>query len=402
MRGRIEGYMNKFASPFCVYTNHIEVFCLTNLILNYADIICRQFILCKIRMIVSCVQDARCNGLIPHPRNAGGVLSWRMCFMDNSTILITGFSGFVARHFVEYLYINCTNVRIVGIDIKEPLYALDMYLPNIDIDFHYVDMTNKDELEDVFKKSLPDYVLHLAAFSSVAYSWKHPSASFMNNSNIFLNLIEIVRDYNAKCKILSVGSSEEYGAVTVEDLPLRENQDLAPLSPYAVARVSQEMLSKIFAETYGLNIILTRSFNHIGPRQDHRFVVPSFIERILAIKRQGNNSGNIETGDLNIIRDFVDVRDVVRAYYMLLKKGKVGQIYNVCSGTPTSLRRIVDLINECLEMNVTTQINQEYVRPQDNPIIVGSPFKIENEIGWYPEIPLKRTIKDMIDSYDSE
>ena len=320
--------------------------------------------------------------------------------MNNKTILITGFSGFVARHFVEYLAGKCMNVHIIGIDVREPSLVLNMYEPNVKIDFFCIDMTNKDQLENVFKKHVPDYVLHLAAYSSVAYSWKHPAESFLNNSYIFLNLIEIVRDYNAKCRILSVGSSEEYGRVNLEDIPLRENQDLFPLSPYAVARVSQEMLAKVFVEAYGLNIILTRSFNHIGPRQDQRFVVPSFINRILEIKKTGNISGSIETGDLSIIRDFVDVRDVVRAYYLLLVNGNIGQTYNICSGMPVALNRIVELINEYLGMNVTTYVNPEYVRPQDNPIIVGSPFKIENEIGWYPEISLKKTIKDMIDYYE--
>lgn len=316
--------------------------------------------------------------------------------MDGETVLITGFSGFVARHFVEYLAQKCKNVHVVGIDVNEPAYSLSVYEPNVKIDFFNVDMTDKEALKRVFESYIPDYVLHLAAYSSVAYSWSHPSESFLNNSNIFLNLIEIIRDYNAKCRILSVGSSEEYGLVKQEDLPLRENQDLMPLSPYAVARVSQEMLSKVFSDAYGLNIILTRSFNHIGPRQDQRFVVPSFIKRIIDIKVTGVTDGCIETGDLSIIRDFVDVRDVVRAYYLLLIKGHVGQIYNICSGIPVKLSRIVEMVNEHLNMNVTTKVNPKYVRPQDNPIIVGSPFKIENELGWYPEIPLRKTISDMI------
>ena len=321
--------------------------------------------------------------------------------MNNSTILITGFSGFVARHFLEYINENCKNVHAIGIDINGPNYDLSTYEPNVHVDFYKVDMTDMDSLKSVFDEYVPDYILHLAAFSSVAYSWKNPSQSFMNNSNIFLNLIETVRNYNINCRILSVGSSEEYGCVKQEDLPLREYQALEPLSPYAVARVSQEMLSKVFVDAYGMNIILTRSFNHIGPRQDERFAVPSFIKRILDIKKKGDKEGTIETGDLSIVRDFVDVRDVVRAYYLLLKKGNIGQIYNICSGTPTKLSRIIDLINENLNMQVSTKVNPEYVRPQDNPVIVGSPLKIESEIGWYPEISLKNTIKDMVEYFEN-
>ena len=131
------------------------------------------------------------------------------------------------------------------------------------------------------------------------------------------------------------------------------------------------------------------------------FVVPSFINRILDIKERGEREGIIEVGDLNIVRDFVDVRDVVRAYYMLLRDGKVGEIYNVCSGIPIKLGMIIDMINDATGMMVTTKVNQEFVRPQDNAIIVGSPFKIGNDLGWYPEIALKQSIKDMIEYYEN-
>ena len=150
------------------------------------------------------------------------------------------------------------------------------------------------------------------------YSWQHPEDSFTNNCNIFLNLIDAIRKSSPNCRILSVGSSEEYGNVAHADLPIRENQPLNPLSPYAVARVSQEQLSRVYVDAFGMQIIMTRSFNHIGPRQDERFVIPSFVKQILGIKHSGLSKGEIETGDVSIIRDFVDVRDVVDAYYKLL------------------------------------------------------------------------------------
>lgn len=316
--------------------------------------------------------------------------------MNNSKILITGFSGFVARHFVEFLYKENINAEIYGIDIKEPQYSLNTYEPQIKISFQKLDMTNDKELHNLFERFSPDYILHLAAYSSVAYSWHNPIDSFMNNSNIFLNLLKTVQDYNSECRILSVGSSEEYGNVRKEDLPIRENQMLNPNSPYAVARVSQEMLSKIFAETFHLNIVLTRSFNHIGPMQDDRFVVPSFIKRILKIKTDGQDEGIIETGDVSIIRDFVDVRDVVRAYYLLLLKGKSGEVYNICSGKMVSLINVLNMIAEQIGVKITTRVNPEYVRPNDNKIMVGSPLKIESELGWHSEISLNDTLNDMI------
>lgn len=317
--------------------------------------------------------------------------------MKNKKILITGFSGFVARHFVDYLFFSKIGAEIYGIDIKEPPYDIIQYSPELKIKFRVLDMTNTEQLTDLFHEFTPDYILHLAAYSSVAYSWENPAESFMNNSNIFLNLIRAVQEYNPGCRVLSVGSSEEYGNVDKEDLPIKEDHLLQPTSPYAVARVSQEMLSKIFSETFHLNIVLTRSFNHIGPRQDERFAVPSFLRKILDIKRNGQKSGEIETGDISVVRDFVDVRDVVRAYYLLLLKGRPGEIYNICSGKGVSLNDLIDMIAQQAGVEVTTKINPRFIRPRDNEIIIGSPCKIEAELGWYPEISLYKTIHDMIE-----
>lgn len=312
------------------------------------------------------------------------------------TILITGFSGFVASHFVEFLYNNDLQYKIVGIDRGNPRFDYSKFKDKLTIDFYIVDLMDPKGLREVFLKTMPDYVLHLAAFSSVAYSWKYPAESFTNNSNIFLNLVDVIRDTDVNCRILSVGSSEEYGDVAHENLPIRENQQLDPLSPYAVARVAQEWLSKCYVQAYDMNIIMTRSFNHIGPRQDERFVIPSFIKRIKDIKNSGKREGTIETGNLDIIRDFVDVRDVVRAYYLLLVNGKIGEIYNVCSGHGIKLSDVVKIISNILDVNISTVINPAYVRPNDNMEIVGSPYKIETELGWHPNIRLETTLKDMI------
>ncbi|MBP3296472.1 MAG: GDP-mannose 4,6-dehydratase, partial [Lachnospiraceae bacterium] len=266
----------------------------------------------------------------------------------------------------------------------------------LNIRFSVIDLMDKEALKSAFATFRPDYCLHLAAFSSVAYSWKYPSESFTNNSNIFLNLIDAIRETDASCRVLSVGSSEEYGNVSRSELPLKESQRVNPVSPYAVARVSQELMSKVYVKAYGMNVIMTRSFNHIGPRQDDRFVIPSFIKRIIDIKKSGKDEGEIETGDTSIIRDFVDVRDVVRAYYMLLENGTPGEIYNICSGNAYRLADIIDGIAAQVGVKVTTKVNPEFVRPDDNKEIVGSAYKIESELGWKPVIDIKDTLRDMI------
>lgn len=316
--------------------------------------------------------------------------------MKKSKILITGFSGFVSRHFLHFLYENNIVCDVLGTDVRMPTFNYTSFEDKINIKFKCVDLLNEEEIRKTFLQFVPDYILHLASFSSVAFSWKYPTESFANNTNIFCNLVTVAKEFNKDCRILSVGSSEEYGNVTEEDLPLKETHILKPVSPYAVARVAQEMLSQVFADSYKLNIILTRSFNHIGPWQDERFVIPSFINKIIRIKKSNRSEGIIETGNIEIVRDFLDVRDVVRAYYLLLTRGNSGEVYNVCSGEGILLKDAIQIIADLLAVKVTTRINPEFVRPGDNKVIIGTYEKIGKELGWEPEIKFEKTLSDMI------
>jgi len=314
-------------------------------------------------------------------------------------LLITGFSGFVSRHFLQFLYEERMPMEIYGVDMQEPTFDYSIYTDVLDIKFRKLNLLDISNLRCLFTEYTPDYILHLASYSSVAYSWQHPTESFINNTNIFLNLATVVKEFNCRCRILSIGSSEEYGNIREQDLPIKEDMQLKPISPYAVARVSQEMLSRVFVDSFHMNIIMTRSFNHIGPWQDSRFVIPNFVKQIVVQKKQGIIEGNINTGDVSIVRDFVDVRDVVRAYYLLLMKGTVGEVYNVCSGRGTPLKDIICLIADALGISITPIISPELIRPNDNKNIVGCNQKIREEIGWKPTILLETTIQDMISSY---
>ncbi len=311
-------------------------------------------------------------------------------------ILVTGFSGFVGHHFLQYLYDRHPDTEVYGIDLREPTYDYKSYGDKLLVHFRTVNMLDIDQLRELFTYFRPDYILHLASFSSVAYSWKFPNESFSNNTDIFLKLVTAVKESNLNCRILSVGSSEEYGNVDPKYIPIKEDTPLNPTSPYAVARISQEMLSKLFATNYGMEIIMTRSFNHIGPWQDDRFVVPSFAKRIKSLKEQGKSSGVIETGDISIVRDFVDVRDVVRAYYMLLKKGRNGEIYNICTGEGRTLKEIIDMISSILDMEIYNVVNPEYIRPNDNKIIIGDNSKIKTETSWEPQRDITQTLRDIL------
>lgn len=309
--------------------------------------------------------------------------------------LITGFSGFVSKHFLNFLEEHGTQASVLGIDTQTPDFSITHY-KNIHCHYEKIDMLDKDDLENVIYQFQPNYVLHLASYSSVAYSWKNPAASFTNNTNILLNLLETIRSNNIRCRILSVGSSEEYGNVDASCLPLRESSPVDPVSPYAVARVSQEMLSKVYIHGYKLDIIMTRSFNHIGPGQKEIFVVSSFAKQLTDLAKKAAKQGQLRVGDITIVRDFLDVRDVVRAYYVLFEKGHSGEIYNVCSGRGNALSEIIDSMSGKLNLKIKIKVNPSLIRPADNKAIIGCNEKIKSHTGWDSKISLDTSIDDIL------
>ena len=318
--------------------------------------------------------------------------------------LITGFSGFVSYYFLKHLDETAEGkIEVLGLDLNKPLnFEQDYNFNNLVIRFIPINLLDYNSLEIALTSFSPDSILHLAAFSSVGASWKKPVESFANNTNIFLNLAEAVRKNNIKCRILSVGSSEEYGNVSEKDIPLSENKNPAPLSPYAIARVSQEMMSKCYVDSFAQDIVMTRSFNHIGPRQKDVFVIPSFVKQLVYGFMDGNKEILMHTGDVSIIRDFTDVRDVVRAYDFLIRNGKSGEIYNVCSGKGHSLNDIIAIVANKLGVKVQIKKDESLVRPKDNMIIVGNNEKINEHVGWKPQIPLEKTLDDMIEFWKKQ
>lgn len=311
-------------------------------------------------------------------------------------ILITGFSGFVSNHFLHFLSTLNESFEIVGVSRG----SVDgVNYPNLHIKTYQGDLKSDHFIKEIISSTKPDYILHLASDSSVAYSWDNPLESFQNNTNIFLNLVEAVRISKTKCRILSVGSSEQYGIVDEKTLPLYEEHILNPISPYAVARVSQEMLGKIYSKGYGLDIVMTRSFNHIGTAQTDKFVIASFVKQIVQRKKEQLNTP-LNVGNVEIVRDFLDVRDVVKAYWGLLLNGENGEVYNICSGKGISLKQIIEKILNLVEVDFSYQINPDLVRPSDNPIIIGSSNKIKNRIGWQPTINIDDSLRDIINYWN--
>jgi GDP-4-dehydro-6-deoxy-D-mannose reductase len=317
-------------------------------------------------------------------------------------ILITGISGFVGGHFVHYLTTNHNVFEIHGISRSKPAWDF-VNTPAGLLNghyFHQADLNDIPKIKSLIVEIQPDYILHLAAQSSVAESWKSPVFSFMNNTNIFLNIIDTVRLNDNAARVLSIGSSEQYGIVSENDLPISEDRPQCPENPYAVARVAQEQLARIYAKGYNLDICCTRSFNHCGPGQTDRFVVSAIVKQFVKIAH-GLQDPVIHIGNGAIVRDFVDVHDVVEAYNLLLTKGKKGEVYNICSGQGRAIRDIVTMLSNMFDIHVQVHQEQSQIRPIDNPRIVGSFQKIQRDLGWRPTIPFEQSLQSMYEYWDA-
>lgn len=308
--------------------------------------------------------------------------------------LITGISGFVGGHYIEHLFAKKPGAEVIGIDRCWPDLGFLKKSFRKKIRFHRGSLLTGQLISDLIKRSRPDYIVNLASYSSVAYSWKDPAGCFANNTNIFLNLVEAARKAGTKARILSIGSSEEYGIVDKKDIPLTEDSPLNPVNPYAVARVSQEQISKVYASGYGIAIICTRSFNHIGPRQKDIFAVSSFARQVTEGKL--GRRRKILCGNLDIVRDFIDVRDVVKAYDLLLQKGTPGEIYNVCSGQGHKLSEILDMLQKKAKTSLPVEVKPGLIRPVDNPVIIGSCEKLRKKTGFRRRYTLSESLADML------
>lgn len=309
-----------------------------------------------------------------------------------SKYLITGVTGFVGRYFVEYLQKHEPDALIYGIDRAS---ACDL-----DINHTALDLCDAQALNLLLKELQPDYVLHLASISSVGQSWQNPTDCFKNNTDIMLNLLEAVAKNSPHSRILSIGSSEEYGNYPSEKMPLTEDMPLNPQNPYAVAKVSQELLCKLYAQSMNIDVVMTRSFNHIGPRQSDKFVVPSFIKQLVEIKNGAPNK--MLVGNIKVKRDFLDVRDVVDAYYKLLHTGKKGEVYNVCSGKAVSLQEIIKTTSDILDITPNIEVDKTRLRPNDTMLVLGCNDKLSKELGWQNKCVLTDTIRDIIRIFNNE
>ncbi|MCM1321735.1 MAG: GDP-mannose 4,6-dehydratase [Bacteroides sp.] len=309
--------------------------------------------------------------------------------------LVTGYAGFVGYHFIAYLNsIAKEIISILGLDVNIPNDFSKWDFQNLIIEHCSINLMNLDEVRSTVMNFKPTHIVHLAAFSSVGKSWQKPAEYFSNNTGIFLNLLESVKDSGLYCKILNIGSSEEYGFVKENQLPLVEDMRINPANPYAVTKMAQESIASVYSRGFGMDIVSTRSFNHIGPRQQDTFVVASFAKQVANVFLDRKKSLDLTTGNLNIIRDFLDVRDVVSAYKVLLEKGKSGEVYNICSGEGISLNAIIKELSEISGIRISTHMDINLLRPNDISKIIGCNQKLINDTGWKRVYTLHQTLAD--------
>ena len=308
-------------------------------------------------------------------------------------VLITGIAGFAGSHLAELLVrkgneVFGTCLAGESLDNIRPI-SRRLHLSTCDI-------TQFDHLFRVIKRISPDQIYHLAALSSVAKSFSQPLDTIGTNIHGTLYLLEIIRNLKKPIKILVVGSSDMYGKVTPKEVPITEEKALLPVSPYGMSKAACDLLAYQYFKSYGVYAIRARAFNHSGPRQSSGFVIPDFASQIAQIEA-GLLPPVIEVGDLSSKRDLSDVRDVVRAYVALMRRGKPGQAYNICSQQAYRIKDVLKSLLALSKQKIKVKVDKEKYRPAEIPILMGSNSKTKEATGWKPRIPLRKTLKDTLD-----
>jgi GDP-4-dehydro-6-deoxy-D-mannose reductase len=306
-------------------------------------------------------------------------------------VLITGVAGFVGGHVVDFLRDQQPKAEIVGLDNRPGARARAL-----GIEIVKADLEDAASIRSALARVRPDRVIHLAAQSSPQRSWEDPAGTLRTNVLGMLNLLEAVRGGAAAPRMVAVGSADEYGLVGPDEVPLREDAPLRPASPYAVSKVAQGYLALQYALSPGLHVVRTRTFHHTGPRRGEQFAESSFARQLAEIEA-GQRPPRLEVGNLEAVRDFTDVRDVVRAYWLLLDRGVPGEVYNVCTGRGLRLRDLLERLIALSGLRVEVLVDATRLRPADAPILVGDPGRLRAATGWEPEVPLERTLGDLLD-----
>jgi len=306
--------------------------------------------------------------------------------------LITGITGFAGSHLAELLLKK--NHEVYGAvrwrSKTENIEHIRKQLKLVE-----ADLLDAHSMENLIKKTKPDYIFHLAAQSFVLSSWHAPAHTLNLNIIGQVNLFEAIREVGINPVIQIACSSEEYGLVYPNEVPIKETNPLRPLSPYGVSKVAQDMLGWQYFESYGMKIVRTRGFNHTGPRRGDVFAESTFAKQIAEIEK-GKKKPIIEVGNLKAKRDYTDVRDMVRAYLLAVEKGKPGEVYNICSGKAYPIKDILDTLLSLSKKKIKIKIDPQRLRPSDVEILLGDCSKFKRTTGWETKINIERTLEDLL------
>lgn len=308
--------------------------------------------------------------------------------------LITGISGFAGSHLAEYL-LSLKDHQVSGtIKWRSRLENISHILDRIQL--CECDIRDPVSVRKTIEALKPDYIFHLAAQSYVPFSWRAPVETLSTNIIGEVNIFEAVREMGLDTRIQIAGSSEEYGLVHPNEVPIKESNPLRPLSPYGVSKIAQDMLGFQYFKSYGLKIVRTRAFNHTGPRRGEVFVTSSFARQLVEIEK-GKRKPVLHVGNLDAVRDFCDVRDVVRAYFLALVKGEPGEVYNIASGKGVRISELLERLIAIAKVKVKVEQDPTRMRPSDVELLVGSAEKFSAKTGWKPEIPFDKTLLDLVE-----
>lgn len=306
--------------------------------------------------------------------------------------LITGSEGFVGHHLWRELEENGYDVN--GTTLKVPESGLPEHVFQCNI-------LEKETLKNLVAKLKPDVIFHLAAQAKTGLSFKEPQTTFEVNTIGTINLLEAVRAIEGYSpRILIVGTAEEYGPVTQDKLPVKESSDLNPNNPYAISKVANWFLARQYARSFGFDIVYVTPFNHTGPGQGTGFLAPDVASQIVEIER-GKHEPVLFTGDLSARRDFTDVRDVVKAYRLLVEKSQKGGRFIVSSGKSVPVQYVVDTLLGLAKVKIEHRVDPKRNRPSDIRELYGTHDKLTEVTGWEPEIPLDKTLSDLLEWYRS-
>lgn len=304
-------------------------------------------------------------------------------------VLITGATAFAGSHLADYL-IDEQCIEVHG--IKRPRSREEFVRK--EVTYHEADVTDIIGVASIVKKLKPDIIFHLAAQSFVPLSWQAPAATLSTNIIGTLQVLEAVRRENPKTTVHIAGSSEEYGKVNEDELPITESNPLRPLSPYGVSKVGADLLSQQYFHSYGIKVVITRAFNHTGPRRGAAFVTSSFAKQIAEIEK--GKEPVIYVGNLSASRDFTDVRDMVKAYWLAATRCRFGEPYNICSGKAHTVSKVLKTLLKFTDRGIEVRQEKSRLRPSDVSVLLGDCSKFRSLTKWNTTIPFEQTMLDLL------